>query len=248
MVLDETTGVLIPLECTPVNEDEEENVDSSLFINMHLDESTGLFVVDSDQSMSSHGLLNSSNSIVLNQTDSATSDVSLSRPSATTLSEHSGIISKKKSRKNQGDNKDWERNKVRKACVEGKTYLSMSKKKGKSSSVTERKKRKMNQGCTSKKCAASQVKKCNEISEKTRKKIFNLFCNYLNWDQKQPYVIFLVTKKVIPRKENSKKSRRFTLQYHLMVDNKRLLVCKKIFLSTLSLDEYQVLNWVKKKK
>lgn len=95
MVLDETAGVLIPLECTPVNEDEEENVDSSLFINMHLDEFMGLFVVDWGQSMSSHGLLNSSNSIVLNQTDSATSDVSPSRLSATTLSLNAGIISKK---------------------------------------------------------------------------------------------------------------------------------------------------------
>lgn len=169
MVLDETTGVLIPLECTPVNEDEEENVDSSLFTNMHLDETTGLFVVDSDQSISSHGLLNSSNSLVLNETDSATSDVSPSRPSATTLSEHSGIISKKRSRKNQGDNKDWERNKVKKARVEGKAYFSMSRKKDENNSLTERKERKMKQGCTSKKCAASQVKKCNEISEKIRK-------------------------------------------------------------------------------
>lgn len=92
MVLDEATGVLIPVECTSMNEDEEENVDSSLFINMHLDETTGLFVVDSDQSVSSRGLLNSSNSLILNQTDSATSDVSPSRPSTITLSEHSGII------------------------------------------------------------------------------------------------------------------------------------------------------------
>lgn len=82
MVLDETTRLLIPLECTPVNEDEEEKIESSLFIYMHLDETTGLFVVDSDQSVSSRGLLNTSNSLVLNQTDSATSDVSPSRPAA----------------------------------------------------------------------------------------------------------------------------------------------------------------------
>lgn len=81
--------------------------------------------------MSSHGLLNSSNSIVLNQTDSATSDVSPSRLSATTLSLNAGIISKKRSRKNQGDNKDWEHNKVKKARVGGKTYFSMSRKKDK---------------------------------------------------------------------------------------------------------------------
>lgn len=31
-----------------------------------------------------------------------------------------------------------------------------------------------------------------------------------------------------------------------MVNNKRLLVCKQMFLSTLSLGESQVLNWVRK--
>ncbi|GBP46598.1 hypothetical protein EVAR_95060_1 [Eumeta japonica] len=93
MVLDEATGVFIPVECTAMNVDEEKNVDS-----------------------------------ILNHTDSAASDVSPSRPSTITLSEHSGIISKRP-RKNQGDTKGWERNKIKKAREEGKGYFSMTRKK-----------------------------------------------------------------------------------------------------------------------
>lgn len=241
MVLDEATGFLIPAVCTSMNEGEEENVDSGLFINMHLDETTGLFVIDSDQSVSSQSVS------ITNQTDSATSDVSPPRLTTTILNEHSGIISKERPRKNQGDSKSWERNKLKKAREEGKAYFSISRKKNETTLLTERNERKLKPRCTSEKCAASKVKKCNEILEKIREKIFISFWKDLNWDQRQSYVTSLVTKEIISRKDNSKQSRRnFTFQYYLLVNNRRLLVCKKMFLNTLSLGEFQVLNWVKK--
>lgn len=49
MVLDERTGLFVPVECIPI--DIVENIDESGFIKMRLDETTGLFIEDSEKSV-----------------------------------------------------------------------------------------------------------------------------------------------------------------------------------------------------
>lgn len=68
----------------------------------------------------------------------------------------------------------------------------------------------------------------------------------MNWEQRKVYVISLIIiKEIVHSNENSKSKRNLTVKYHLEVNNKQLPVCKKMFLSTLGIGEWQVLNWMK---
>lgn len=96
----------------------------------------------------------------------------------------------------------------------------------------------------------SKVRFCNEFSEENRRKIFNAFWSDMSWNQRKVYVSSLV--KRVTTKRTTKKSaeesrRKETLLYTLPDENaKTFTVCKKMFLSTLALREWTVLNWVKK--
>jgi len=80
--------------------------------------------------------------------------------------------------------------------------------------------------------------------------LFNCFWK-TNWDEKKVYIINLVTQEDTKRKTTGKyevESRRSSsYQYHLRdINEKKIRVCKKMFLATLDLNEWMVHNWVKK--
>lgn len=80
----------------------------------------------------------------------------------------------------------------------------------------------------------------------TKEEIFNKFWLEMDWNQRKTFVCALVNKSSTAQKTTVENSRRqFSLSYHLKVNNIILPVCKKMFLSTLCLGEWSVLNWVK---
>ena len=98
----------------------------------------------------------------------------------------------------------------------------------------------------SKRCDKSAVKKCCNITEDDRKKIFTRFWNDMNWEEKKVYINSLV--EIAPVKEktiadkSSRKNRSY--KYYLRKNNERLSVCKNLFLSTFGIGEKMVYAWV----
>jgi len=113
---------------------------------------------------------------------------------------------------------------------------------------TNRDCRKIKPRCNSTVCIKS--KECNKLTEEDRLNLFNCFWA-TTWDEKKTYIINLVTQEDTKRKTTGKyevKSRRSSsYQYHLRdMNEKKIRVCKKMFLATLDLNEWMVHNWVKK--
>lgn len=115
-------------------------------------------------------------------------------------------------------------------------------------SEKEHEERKIGPMCNSKVCQANVKRKCTEITEDIRKRIFNKFWP-MTWKEKQIYICDHVQKCEIQQKtikDNSKKSRRSaSYKYCLSPANGELKpVCKIMFLNTLGLKEWMVRNWV----
>ncbi|KAM7382990.1 hypothetical protein PAMP_002680 [Pampus punctatissimus] len=126
--------------------------------------------------------------------------------------------------------------------MEGKAYVSKQKKNGE---VVTKQPREMGPRCTSNACKKASNRLCNEISEDTRKKVFDEFWQRMNWAQRKTYVAGEVDCDAVERSRaaGSQSRRSVSLRYHLLVDGKRKQVCKNMFLSTLGIGEWSVLNW-----
>jgi len=70
-------------------------------------------------------------------------------------------------------------------------------------------------GCSSKVCKKSQKRKCNEITEVDRLRIFNNFWKNLNWGEKKTYVSSLVITTVVKQQTVESSQRNNTLSYNL---------------------------------
>lgn len=150
----------------------------------------------------------------------------------------------KRKRRKVAEPQEWRDNKNMKLREMGKNYEGWSgKKRG-----SEREGRKMGGPCKSNFCLKSSTRKCNEVTEDDREILFKEFWETLNWDQKRIYIISLLkySEKNTTRKKPGEESRRqATVIYHLKCPNgKNVQVCKKLFLSTFSLGEWTVLNWI----
>lgn len=91
------------------------------------------------------------------------------------------------------------------------------------------------------------VFQCHRVTEKLRKVIFSDFW-LLNWDERCILINNLVDHRSVSyrRVESEDVRRKGSLYYHLKIDQSqdRVGVCKKMFLNTLSMGEWAVLNWV----
>ena len=114
----------------------------------------------------------------------------------------------------------------------------------------ERKERKLGPTCTSTFCAKSKKRKCNDLSENVREEMFSTFWDSFTWDQRKTFVCNTVTKESPKQRktENNESRRSGTLRYTLKAGKENIPVCKKMFLSTLGLREWQVHNWVNHSK
>ncbi|XP_056142971.1 uncharacterized protein LOC130118550 [Lampris incognitus] len=152
---------------------------------------------------------------------------------------------RKKSISRVAEPSKWKQNKQKQLRMEGKAYISKRKKDGKT--VTKQP-RAIGPRCTSNACKKASNRLCNDISEEGRKKLFNDFWQRMNWAQRKVYVSGLVNCNPVERSRaaGAASRRSVSLHYHLRVDGKKKQVCKIMFLSTLGIGEWSVLNWVQK--
>lgn len=130
----------------------------------------------------------------------------------------------------------------------GKKYLGYRRPANQTNTFhdTQREERKLGPTCTSTFCAKSKKRKCIDISENVRQDIFSKFWDSFTWDQRKTFVCNTVTKENPKQRKtvNEESRRNGTLRYTLKAGKENIPVCKKMFLSTLGLHEWQVNNWV----
>lgn len=145
-----------------------------------------------------------------------------------------------------GENRKLINKKLR---MQGKQYLGYRRPNNQTKTFQDviRGSRKLGVTCISPFCKKSRLRKCNEISEIVRQEIFNNFWKNLSWEQRATYICNLVVKTLPKNRRDpdvTDPRRMGTLKYSLKVGNNNIPVCKKMFLSTLGLREWQVHNWV----
>lgn len=143
------------------------------------------------------------------------------------------------------DPSKWKQNKQKQLRMEGKAYISKRKKDGET--VTKQP-REMGPRCTSNACKKASNRFCYEIDDVARKQVFDEFWQRMNWAQRKLYVAEQVDCDPVERSRavGLQSRRSVSLRYHLLVDSKRKQVCKNMFLSTLGIGEWSVLNWAQK--
>lgn len=137
----------------------------------------------------------------------------------------------------------WKQNQQKQLRMEGKPYISKRKKDG----VTVTKApRTIGPRCTSGACRRASNRFCADFSEDARNQLFTSFWQCMNWSQRKTYVSGLVSCDPVERTRApwAKSRRSVSMRYHLIADRNQRQVCKKMFLSTLGIGEWSVLNWV----
>ncbi|KAG7216492.1 hypothetical protein INR49_001978 [Caranx melampygus] len=136
----------------------------------------------------------------------------------------------------------WKQNRQKQLRMEGKPYISKRKKDGLTVTKAQRT---MGPGCTSSACKRASNRFCADFSEETRSELFTSFWQRMNWSQRRIYVAGLVDCDPVERTRApwTQSRRSVSMRYHLIADGDRKQVCKKMFLSTLGVGEWSVLNW-----
>nr|XP_020465340.1 uncharacterized protein LOC109965575 isoform X2 [Monopterus albus] len=136
----------------------------------------------------------------------------------------------------------WKQNRQKQLRMEGKPYISKRKKDG----VTIIKgQRTMGQRCASSACKRASNRFCADFSEETRSDLFASFWQCMNWAERKIYVAGLVDCDLVERTRApwTQSRRSVSMRYHLIASGERKQVCKRMFLSTLGIGEWSVLNW-----
>lgn len=121
----------------------------------------------------------------------------------------------------------------------GQSYVGISK-----NEMVEKQPRVMGGRCQSAACVKSSKHHCSSIEEADREIIFKCFWEYMNWKEKQLYVRSLVDVIPVQRRRGLSSRRSSTHIFSLEVGGQKLRVCKRMFLATLGIGEWSVLNWV----
>lgn len=136
----------------------------------------------------------------------------------------------------------WKQNLQKQLRTEGKPYISKRKKDGASITIAQRA---MGPRCMSSACKRASSRFCATFSEETRKELFTGFWQGMSWPQRKIYVAELVDCDPVERTRApwTHSRRSVSMRYHLIAGGERKQVCKKMFLSTLGVGEWSVLNW-----
>lgn len=136
----------------------------------------------------------------------------------------------------------WKQNRQKQLRMEGKPYISKRKKDG--ATITKAQ-RTIGPRCSSSACIRASNRFCAEFSEETRNNLFTSFWKCMNWAQRKTHVSGLVDCDPVERTRApwTQSRRSVSMRYHLIVNGDRKQVCKKMFLSTLGIGEWSVLNW-----
>lgn len=159
-----------------------------------------------------------------------------------------GNMTEGRKRRSRTEKKEWKRLKNQQFRLKGKEYLGYSR--GADNMVKQnvmRAARVMGASCTSSMCNKSNARKCKLFTEEKRKKIFEMFWNDLNWDQRKVFVCSHVSRVEAKRKTTGEEisRREGTLRYSLSGTNEKMPVCRTMFLNTLGLRPFTVQSWVR---
>ncbi|KAF2888086.1 hypothetical protein ILUMI_18087 [Ignelater luminosus] len=163
-------------------------------------------------------------------------------------SENAICSTRKRSKKNQEN--AWNRNITKKRRMEDDEYAGYQRFKTREVKVgIARPQRQISQACAEL-CKKSQKRNCNEFPEDKRLSIFNKFWKNMDWKEKKIYVTSNIEYVATARNTAGKTSRRKgTYLYYLRKkNNRKLRVCKNMFLGTLGLKEDMVHDWAKSMK
>ena len=188
-----------------------------------------------------------------NENQSGTENDIQSEAQNNNLSDVENIVleKRKRSKKGQANSDNWVQSKNQKLREKGMSYYGVCRKKGKQQYTEFRPARIMKPECN---CALSKrngVIKCLKFSEPERKEIYAGFWK-LSWPEKKT-TVRLLTRCTLPKDKKNCKSacsrRKNSNFYHLKKKGFGLVrVCKKMFLNTLGLNEWMVLDWTKKNR
>ncbi|KAG8270463.1 hypothetical protein J6590_108428 [Homalodisca vitripennis] len=153
-----------------------------------------------------------------------------------------------KRKRNKKPNKElWETEKCKAKRMKGEEYFGRRKNEdGKTVYDVKRSKRELKPRCLCKPKSKS-VFQCHTVTEEIRKNIFNDFW-LLNWEERRILAKQLVDNRSVShrRVDSDNVRRKGSLYYHSKINQSqdRIRVCKKMFLNTLSMGEWAILNWV----
>lgn len=154
----------------------------------------------------------------------------------------------KRNRNKKAIKETWKKNKNMKLREEGKEYESR-KKDGEvwRYNITKNKKE-IKPRCDCKLSSKPTKLGCSKFNEEDRQEIFNYFWQ-LSWKEKKIYVKTLVVIKATARKRGEQEisKRNHSLELYLEKNTVKIRVCKKMFLNTLSVGEWALKNWARKK-
>ncbi|XP_039296260.1 uncharacterized protein LOC120354091 [Nilaparvata lugens] len=146
----------------------------------------------------------------------------------------------------------WEKNIAKKARMRGEKYVGYKRDKNKIvTRMPDREERTMGPKCISEKCSKINDRHCGIFTKQDRQIIFEHFWRDLNWKEKEVFVSSLVDQ--LPAKRTSVEpgasSRRSNSYiYYLKIQDEKKIVCKKMFLNTLGINEWMAHNWIKRTK
>lgn len=143
----------------------------------------------------------------------------------------------------EGNHSRDKRRREKRLRLKGEDYEGIKKNEdGKYHWRTFGKKRVMGETCMSNKCLKTK-RGCSQFTDKERQDIFDTFWKTMtSWDMRRSVVATLID--IIEAKKQKESSRRSsTFYYHLKKNSKKILVCKRMFLSTLGLNEWMVRHW-----
>ncbi|CAH1098426.1 unnamed protein product [Psylliodes chrysocephalus] len=153
---------------------------------------------------------------------------------------------KRRKRGLQVNKENWFAVKNKRLREKGQSYLGRIKTDGKWNYEKPQRPKQMKIRCSCQNKEKS-VMKCAIITEDDRKKVFNHFWTDLTWGEKKVYidnaVTIFTTKRHRDRKEENKSRRSQSLCYYLRIDGNNVRVCKTMFLNTLAIGRWTVLNW-----
>ncbi|VDI01121.1 Hypothetical predicted protein [Mytilus galloprovincialis] len=155
---------------------------------------------------------------------------------------HNIAAKQKRAKRGRAEKDQWEKNRNKRLRMDGEMYYGLKKgPDGKYSYSVEKEKRTVGERNCSKRC-----KKCLLFNENERLAIFHSFWNNMNWDQKKVFVISMVDKTEAKQKKAENSRRKYSFKYFLKKNGHRVLVCKKMFLSTLAIGERTLYDWLMK--
>ena len=148
---------------------------------------------------------------------------------------------KTRCKRGQAEPNNWERKRNALKRMKGEEYRGMKKNRDGNFVQSEVKvPRSIGPACQSSRCEKAKNRFCQSFDEGDREKIFSHFWGKMDWGLRRTYIATLV-ESMEPKRKTAKTTRRnSTLKYFLKKGDRRFQVCKKMFLATLGLREWQV--------